>query len=93
MPCILPFAVIRQVDCDSYFTSPCSHCPKSLQLQAITRASYANVDTAACVAFGISQVLFQRGEQEVANRYASTVCRQQTLHTKQSDEQKRSDGR
>ncbi len=31
--CVLPNAVIRQVDCDSYFSSPCSHCLVSLQLK------------------------------------------------------------
>ncbi len=39
MLCILPIAVIRQVDCDSYSSSPCSHCLVSLQLQSRTRAT------------------------------------------------------
>ena len=64
MLCILSTAVIKQVDCDSYFPSPCLHRLVGLQRQPHPRSCGVKANNAGWIAFNLLQMLCNRRDQK-----------------------------
>lgn len=86
MVCISSAALIRQVDCDSYFPSPCLYRLVWLQRQFNTILYYVGASTSACVAYDVAQMLCHPAGAVITTRYASTVSVKPALHDMQSHE-------
>ena len=86
MLCTLSTALIRQVDCDSYFPFPCLHHLVCLQQQSKTILYYVNAHPPACVAYDFLQMLCYAAGAVVTTRYAGTISVQPASYNMQSHE-------